>query len=134
MSTIQLNNKIAFLRKQNGVTQEELAGIFGVTNQSVSKWESGQCCPDISLLPDIATYFNVSLDELMSYKPIDTKNDIYMYTWDYSACSEPEGTTLRRENNLPIDVKENENHQTCYRIQGSYMHIPTLLLLLRKSY
>lgn len=62
---MKINEQIATLRKQKGVTQGELASALGVTNQSVSKWESGQCCPDIQLIPEIAKYFDVSIDELM---------------------------------------------------------------------
>lgn len=67
MSNLKLNDQITFLRKQKGVTQEELANVLDVTNQAVSKWESAQCCPDIQLLPKIAKYFDVSIDELMGY-------------------------------------------------------------------
>lgn len=62
---MKLNEQIATLRKTKGDTQEQLAVALGVTNQAVSKWEAGQCCPDIALLPDIARYFGVSIDELM---------------------------------------------------------------------
>ncbi len=41
MNTIKLHEQISFLRKQKGLTQEQLANALGVTNQSVSKWESG---------------------------------------------------------------------------------------------
>lgn len=78
MSTIKINEQIAFLRKQKGVTQEELAQALGVTNQSVSKWEAASCCPDIQLLPDIATYFGVTVDELLGYKPADTFANVYL--------------------------------------------------------
>ena len=63
-----INETIARLRKQKGITQEELANALGVTNQAVSKWESAQCCPDISLLPDIADYFGVTLDTLFGHE------------------------------------------------------------------
>ena len=54
MDNLKLNDTICFYRKKQGLTQEELAGKLGVTNQSVSKWESAQCCPDISLIPKLA--------------------------------------------------------------------------------
>lgn len=59
-----LGNKIAFLRKQHGLTQEALAQKLEVTNQAVSKWEADACCPDIQLLPKIADIFGITLDEL----------------------------------------------------------------------
>ncbi|MCI8387789.1 MAG: helix-turn-helix transcriptional regulator [Clostridiales bacterium] len=62
---MNLSENIALFRHSAGMTQEELAVKLGVTNQSVSKWESGQCCPDISLLPELAGIFNVSVDRLL---------------------------------------------------------------------
>ena len=66
---MKLNENIAALRKEKGLTQEELARVFGVTNQAVSKWESSQSCPDVALLPEIAAYFGVSVDALMGAAP-----------------------------------------------------------------
>ena len=59
-----LGNKIAYYRKNLGITQDTLAQQLGVTNQAVSKWESDQCCPDVMLLPKIADIFGVTIDEL----------------------------------------------------------------------
>ena len=70
---MKLNENIASLRKKKGLTQEELAQVFGVTNQAVSKWESAQSCPDIALLPEIAAYFGVSVDALMGVEPSLTR-------------------------------------------------------------
>lgn len=78
MTGIKINEQIAFLRKQKGLTQEDLAKALGVTNQAVSKWESAQCCPDIQLLPDIAKLFEVSVDELLGYTPASTSEDIVL--------------------------------------------------------
>ena len=80
---MKLNEQIAFLRKQKGMTQENLANILGVTNQTVSKWEAAQCCPDIQLLPVIAELFEVSIDELMGYRPTAGLGDICLKTRDY---------------------------------------------------
>lgn len=68
MCSLKINEQITSFRKQKGVTQEELARALGVTNQAVSKWESGQCCPDIQLLPQLAGYFGVSVDMLLGCK------------------------------------------------------------------
>ena len=81
MTTIKINEQIAFLRKQKGLTQEELANALGVTNQAVSKWESAQCCPDIQLLPDIAKLFGVSIDVLFSDSIMDY-SDIHSFMKD----------------------------------------------------
>ena len=61
-------SKLSELRKRKGYTQEELAEILGVSAQAVSKWENDLSYPDITLLPEIAQLFNVSLDELLNDK------------------------------------------------------------------
>ena len=80
MESLKLYDTISFYRKRQGLTQEELAKKLGVTNQSVSKWESAQCCPDIGLLPMLADIFEISIDELFGRK---NEKEIY-----YDLCSE----------------------------------------------
>lgn len=63
-------------RREKGVTQDELASHVGVSKASVSKWETGQSYPDITLLPILASYFDVSIDKLMDYSPQMTKTEI----------------------------------------------------------
>lgn len=58
-------DKIAMLRKERGLSQEELADMLDVTRQSVSKWESGQSLPDIQKIVQIADIFGVTTDYLM---------------------------------------------------------------------
>ena len=60
-----IGKRIAHLRKEKGLTQEELAGHMGVSPQAVSKWENDQTCPDISTLPKLAKLLGVSVDELL---------------------------------------------------------------------
>ena len=64
MTTLQLGKNIELLRKKFNFTQEELAHKLGVSNQAVSKWETGQCYPDILLLPKLAAVFATGIDEL----------------------------------------------------------------------
>ncbi len=61
---MKIGNKIRQMRIKAGLTQEQLASKLGVSGQSVSKWENEITMPDISLLPDIAEAFGISIDEL----------------------------------------------------------------------
>lgn len=63
-----LGKRIAALRRDKGLKQDELAQQLGVTPQAVSKWENDQTCPDITLLPQLAKILGVSVDELLSGK------------------------------------------------------------------
>lgn len=86
MTTVKL--KIAQLRKNKGIGQQELANVLGVTFQSVSKWETGVTMPDIALLPSIAEFFNVSVDELLGLKPLHNQTYIQRNTDNRDNCNE----------------------------------------------
>ena len=73
---IHIAQTLARKRKEKGITQEELARFMGVSKASVSKWETGNSYPDVVFLPQLAAYFNISLDELMGYEPQMTDKDI----------------------------------------------------------
>ena len=64
---LTLGEKIKELRKRDGRKQEDLAGALGVSNQAVSRWEKDGSYPDMEMIPAIANYFNVSIDELFGY-------------------------------------------------------------------
>lgn len=76
MKEINIAKVLVNMRKGKGITQDELANYIGVSKASVSKWETGQSYPDITFLPQLAAYFNISVDELIDYKPQMTKEDI----------------------------------------------------------
>ena len=68
MMDMTIGKRIALLRKEKGLTQEELAQHMGVSGQAVSKWENDQTCPDISALPRLARLLGVTVDELLEGK------------------------------------------------------------------
>ena len=78
-----LGNKIQKLRKENNLTQEELASKIDVTRQTISKWELNESTPDIIYSKKLAETFNISLDELLEIsleeqlmKKIDNNSNI----------------------------------------------------------
>lgn len=76
MKTINIAETLLRKRKEKGITQDTLAHYIGVSKASVSKWETGTSYPDITFLPLLATYFDISIDELIGYIPQMTKEDI----------------------------------------------------------
>ena len=74
--TLLIGENIKRLRRERNLTQEEMAAHLGISFQSISKWERGDGYPDIAMLPTLANYFGVSVDELLGISVIE-KNDKY---------------------------------------------------------
>lgn len=66
--SLKLGRKIRELRKSRNISQEVLAQYLGVSFQAVSKWENDTAMPDVMLIPAIASFFDVSTDDLFDYK------------------------------------------------------------------
>ena len=76
MNDINIAGTILSKRRERGMTQDDLAVHMGVSKASVSKWETGQCFPDITILPQLAAFFGISIDELMGYRPQLSRDEI----------------------------------------------------------
>ena len=72
---MNFGEKLTNLRKQKGLSQEELGEELNVTRQTISKWELGQTSPDTAKLTEIANYFNVGVDELTNEEKEVKYND-----------------------------------------------------------
>ncbi len=126
--TIKVGKKIAELRKNNNMTQFELADKLGISFQAVSNWERGNSMPDISKLPEIAELFQVRIDEILgksnSFLNEIAKGEKVKLT-DFSESDVKEAAVLMR----PQKIKE--------MIDASEFHpkvISTLLPFLDSSY
>ena len=73
---IKIGKNIKKLREKKSITQEKLANYLGVTPQAISRWESETGYPDIELLPMIADFFDVTIDELLDRNMLQNKNEI----------------------------------------------------------
>lgn len=74
--TVNLGEKIKELRKKKDISQEVLAQYLGVTFQAVSKWENGTTMPDVAIIPAIASFFDVSTDELFNFDRMKTEEKV----------------------------------------------------------
>lgn len=88
-SMIYLAEQIRALRLAQGYTQEEVASALHVSSQSISKWERGETCPDIALLPPLAHFFKTSIDALMGMDR--------MRSWDHMSETINRAHALFRE-------------------------------------
>lgn len=66
MNQDKIGNFIKNIRKENNLTQKELASRLGVTFQAVSKWENGKNVPDIAIMKQICDEFNINIDEILN--------------------------------------------------------------------
>lgn len=97
---IKFGNKIRLLRKSRNISQEVLAQYLGVSFQAVSKWENDTAMPDISLLPVIASFFGVSIDELLDYNRFEIEKkveDICRESWLCRATEPEKAEKILRE-------------------------------------
>ena len=73
---LKLGENLKKYRTKHELTQEQLANVLGVSAQAVSRWENGTTYPDITLLPTIASYFEITLDELMGMQDFKSEEQI----------------------------------------------------------
>lgn len=105
---MELGEIIKNLRKEQNITQDELAKALNVSSQSISKWETNNCYPDITFIPDIAKFFKVSIDTLFSNEHT-MPDDLYKI----ACCSD--------DSNLELWEKYYFNYPNDYRVQKKYM-------------
>ena len=115
-----LNANIKKYRKEMNLTQADLAEAFSVTEGAVSKWESGNTVPDISILMDLADFFDISVDTLLGYsissKSIDGITDRMKKFLDEGkydeAISVAEKAVVRYPGNFKILYKCAQTYET----------------------
>ena len=121
MNALNLAENIIRLRHDKKITQEQLADFVGVTKASVSKWETKQSMPDILLLPQLAAFFDVTIDELLGYEPQLSKEQMEKIYLELAAAfaKEPFEKVIERAEKLE------KEYYSCYR----FLYQLTLLYL-----
>ncbi len=88
---MEIGTRILQLRKQKGITQQQLAEYLSVLPQTVSRWEAGGGTPDVMLLPKVATFFGVTMDELFGMHDMERIQQMvlrYSVLWDEKSFEE----------------------------------------------
>ena len=131
---INIQKQIAMLRKRNNMTQAELAEKLSISYQAVSQWENGNTFPDITMLPEIAKIFNVSIDALFNEEnssnidlsfPFKVKDDtLYVVvSKGNKVLTMNEANKIVRDNNFSNDEKIVVN------IKGEVLNVQSALSL-----
>ncbi len=115
---INLKEKLRELRQQKNITQEALANHLGITPQSVGKWERGEGFPDITLLPKIAFYFDVTIDELLCVDQERVEEAICEYQRQSKICYQ----NGENQKNLEIWEKAYSEFPNDCRVIEGLMH------------
>ena len=109
---ITLDKNLQSLRISKGNTQDDLADFLGVTHQTVSKWERGENYPDLTLIPPIAEYYNVTVDDLLGVGEIRKRERIEEYKAE-SAQYARTGEAEKRDEVWRRAVAEFPNNLEC---------------------
>ncbi|MBQ9119128.1 MAG: helix-turn-helix transcriptional regulator [Lachnospiraceae bacterium] len=110
MNSLNLAENIVRLRREKKITQEQLAEVIGVTKASVSKWETKQSMPDVLLLPQLATFFGVTIDALLGYEPQLCKEQIQKQYYELTkAFAEEDFETVMERSRMLV-----KQYYSCY--------------------
>ena len=105
---MEMGKEIRRLREDRGITQEALAEALNVTAQSVSKWERGTSIPDVQMLPQIAVYFGVTIDQLFAMDPGQQMERIENRIYSQGLFSEAEKRQLEQQLTAFAEKPEHE--------------------------
>lgn len=114
---MEIGKKIRELRIARNLTQEALAAELSVTPQAISKWECGTTTPDIQLLPDIAIFFGVTLDELFCLTDDNELDRIQNRIWDSRLLPQAELERAERFLQSRIEAGYRPGRCWCLRAQ-----------------
>ena len=94
---MEMGKEIRRLRTNRGLTQEALAAALNVSPQSVSKWELGSSMPDVQMLPEIAVYFGITIDQLFAMTPEQQMERIENHIYSSGRISEAEERQIEQQ-------------------------------------
>ena len=113
MESLNFSKNLLKLRKERKITQENLANYLGVTKAAISKWELNQSYPDITLLPIIASYFDISIDKLLGYESHINDEEVRML---YKELIK-EFSTEKFDDVYKKCIEYEKKYYTCYFLQ-----------------
>ena len=114
---IYFSENIKSFRKQRNLTQEGLADLLGVTFQAVSKWERGESFHDITLLPVIAAFFDVSIVDLLGVDKAKNEEEILLIIDKFD-----NGKYIGAEGTLGFVTEAYKKYPSDFRIVVRYLH------------
>jgi transcriptional regulator with XRE-family HTH domain len=105
---MEMGKEIRRLRNNRGITQEALAAALNVTAQTVSKWECGNSIPDVQLLPEIAVYFGITIDQLFAMTPDQQLERMENHIYASGMLSEAEQRQMEQQLQMIAEKPEYE--------------------------
>jgi len=119
IDNISVGNRISNLRKQNKLTQDEMAEKLGITAQAISKWENGHTLPETMLLPILAKLFDCSIDSILM--PFAEQDSIFR---NFIRAADNESGELaiqlyeRMKNKFNFTIEYNDEYQEYHNVSG----------------
>lgn len=102
MDMVRIGKFLAELRRERGLTQEQLGERLGISNKTVSRWENGNYLPPVEMLVELSGFYNVSINEILSGKRLDES--------ETKAAAEENLKSVLEES--PFSIEEKRNYYT----------------------
>lgn len=115
---LKIGENIRRLRRERGITQEQLADVLNVSCAAISKWETGDSYPDITLIFPLSYYFKVSVDELLGYDAAVIENEIQALLTKYRQLKSASSHAEAKE----LIVEGRKKYPNDYRIMMFYVY------------
>ena len=119
MDTIKIGNFLKQLRKENGFTQEQLGEKIGVTNKTVSRWETGTYIPPVECLAMLSDIYKVSINEIVAGQRLETDEFV-------NAAEENISDALKLSES---SLKDTEKRLTIIMILSTIIAITLILII-----
>ena len=98
MDMVKMGSFLAELRKERNLTQAELGEKLGVTNKTISRWETGNYMPSVEMLEELSTMYGMTINELLSGKKLSTE--------EYKEMAETNIKEILKESTFSLKEKQ----------------------------
>lgn len=126
MDMVKMGSFLAELRKERNLTQAELGEKLGVTNKTISRWETGNYMPSVEMLEELSTMYGMTINELLSGKKLSTEEYKEMAETNIKETLKESTFSLKEKQEFFKKkwLKQHAMKSSLFMFYGCFLHLP----------